>query len=225
MQSQGLVAVFEDFCSGDSRLSVFSEPSKKSSSHLEHECAEVKVFQFHEKPGIPASEKKKPKKKSRGGIGGLSLGKRRRQQNRIRKSETQIQDLIVEFRVNPEWSKEKVAELSERTGLSESQVYKWNWDQRKKFTSEMEQLEAEVSRDEFGGYCCKKWGKADDFENDDNICNLLGLDINTMALELVKSDLEKRQKVKNNNAHVKQTSPTKLQKKEPAKQVNTSHIA
>jgi len=49
-----------------------------------------------------------------------------------------------------------------------------------------------VSRDEFGGYCCKKWGKLDEFEHDDNICNLLGLDVNKMALELVKSDLEKR---------------------------------
>ena len=149
-------------------------------------------------PGAFVSEKRKPKKKGKGGMGGLSLGKRKRQQNRIRKSENQIQDLIVEFRINPEWSKDKVAELSYKTGLSESQVYKWNWDQRKKFTSEMEQLEAEVSRDEFGGYCCKKWGKSDDFENDDNICSLLGLDINKMALELVKSDLEKRQKTRCN---------------------------
>ncbi len=56
-------------------------------------------------------------------------------------------------------------------------------------------MEAEVTRDEFGGYCCKKWGKNDDFDFDDNICNLLGLDVEKMALELVKSDLEKRQKI------------------------------
>jgi hypothetical protein len=50
-----------------------------------------------------------------------------------------------------------------------------------------------VTRDEFGGYCCKKWGKNDDdFEFDGNICNLLGLDVDKMALELVKCDLEKR---------------------------------
>jgi hypothetical protein len=53
-------------------------------------------------------------------------------------------------------------------------------------------LEAEVSRDEFGGYCCKKWGKLDDFENEDNICRQLGLDVEKMALEIVKADLEKR---------------------------------
>jgi hypothetical protein len=35
-----------------------------------------------------------------------------------------------------------------------------------------------VTRDEFGGYCCKRWGKqTDEMEDDDNICNLLGLDI------------------------------------------------
>lgn len=74
---------------------------------------------------VAPSEKKKSKKKSKGGI---SLGKRKRQPNRIRKSEDQIQDLIIEFKLNPEWTKEKVAELSDKTGLSESQVYKWNWD-------------------------------------------------------------------------------------------------
>lgn len=53
-----------------------------------------------------------------------------------------------------------------------------------------------MSRDEFGGYCCKKWGKLDEFDNEDNICSLLGLDVNKMALDIVKTDLEKRQKVK-----------------------------
>ena len=57
-----------------------------------------------------------------------------------------------------------------------------------------------MARDEFGGYCCKKWGKgqsteADLEEFDDNISNLLGLDVDKMALELVKSDLEKRRKI------------------------------
>jgi hypothetical protein len=56
----------------------------------------------------------------------------------------------------------------------------------------MDNLEAEVTRDEFGGYCCKKWGKLDDFENEDNICRQLGLDVERMALEIVKADLEKR---------------------------------
>lgn len=32
----------------------------------------------------------------------------------------------------PNWSKEKIVEMSDRTGLSQSQVYKWWWDQKKK---------------------------------------------------------------------------------------------
>src|SRR5688500_13315314 len=70
------------------------------------------------------------KKKSRGH--GL-VGKRKRQQNRIRKDEVQINVIIQEIKKDPEWTKEKVSDLSAKTGLSESQVYKWNWDQRKKF--------------------------------------------------------------------------------------------
>lgn len=35
-----------------------------------------------------------------------------------------------------EWSKEKLFELSQLTGLSEAQIYKWGWDQRKKYLSE-----------------------------------------------------------------------------------------
>jgi hypothetical protein len=108
--------------------------------------------------------------------------------------------LITEFKNNTEWTKEKVAELSEKTGLSESQVYKWNWDQRKKFVQGFDSLDAEVTRDEFGGYCCKRWGKnfmleGDDWSDDDNICDLLGFDVEQKALEIVKGDLEKRQRI------------------------------
>lgn len=64
-------------------------------------------------------------------------------------------------------------------------------------------MEAEVTRDEFGGYCCKRWGKTffdgmDGMEyssgDDDNICDLLGFDVEKKALEIVKSDLEKKKK-------------------------------
>ena len=86
------------------------------------------------------------------------------------------------------------------TGLSESQVYKWNWDQRKKFTQDYDPTEAEVTRDEFGGYCCKRWGKSEEEIDDDNICMLLGFDVDSKALELVKADLEKRQKTNTTTA-------------------------
>jgi hypothetical protein len=45
-----------------------------------------------------------------------------------------------------------------------------------------------VTRDEFGGYCCKKWAAGDECEDDD-ICNLLGIDVEAKALELVQDDI------------------------------------
>ena len=68
--------------------------------------------------------------------------------------------------------------------------------------------QAEVTRDEFGGYCCKRWGSNDTGTNqdstkigvkitkesvyEDNICELLGLDINKKALEIVKADFKRK---------------------------------
>ena len=60
----------------------------------------------------------------------------RPKRKRKRKSTDQIKVLKVEFQANPTWSKEQVAELSKRTGLSESQVYKWGWDYKKKLRLE-----------------------------------------------------------------------------------------
>lgn len=51
---------------------------------------------------------------------------------RKRKSTAQIKVLKAELDVEPNWSKEKIVEMSELTGLSQSQVYKWWWDQKKK---------------------------------------------------------------------------------------------
>ena len=51
---------------------------------------------------------------------------------RFRKNDDQVKILLHEFNENPYWTKEIVTELAEKTGLSEAQVYKWNWDYRKK---------------------------------------------------------------------------------------------
>ena len=101
--------------------------------------------------------------------------------------------MIQEFKKCPDWTKEQVTELSAASGLTESQVYKWAWDQKKKLQQTANGLsqflnpedlnklqksgkkvlseasaekedpqalmgQAEVTRDEFGGYCCKRWG-------------------------------------------------------------------
>jgi hypothetical protein len=37
-----------------------------------------------------------------------------------------------EFERNANWTKETLLEVSKKTGLSEAQVYKWGWDQKRK---------------------------------------------------------------------------------------------
>jgi hypothetical protein len=51
---------------------------------------------------------------------------------RKRKSTNQIKMLKLELDSESNWNKDKIAEMSEITGLSQSQVYKWWWDQKKK---------------------------------------------------------------------------------------------
>lgn len=55
---------------------------------------------------------------------------------RKRKTSEQLRLLEIEYERNPDWSKVKMSEVAYRTGLSEAQVYKWGWDQKKKKTEE-----------------------------------------------------------------------------------------
>lgn len=63
-----------------------------------------------------------------------------------------------------------------------------------------------MTRDEFGGYCCKRWGELptsatkstgkshdnDETTKEEDICKLLGLDIDKSALEIVKADFKRK---------------------------------
>lgn len=40
--------------------------------------------------------------------------------------------LQEEYEKNPAWSKVTMLEVAQKTGLSEAQVYKWGWDQKRK---------------------------------------------------------------------------------------------
>ena len=40
--------------------------------------------------------------------------------------------LLEEFESNPHWSKETLLHIAERASLTEAQVYKWGWDQKRK---------------------------------------------------------------------------------------------
>jgi len=52
---------------------------------------------------------------------------------RKRKTEKQLACLQSELRGgNLLWSRQKIIEISERTGMSETQIYKWWWDQTRK---------------------------------------------------------------------------------------------
>lgn len=51
---------------------------------------------------------------------------------RKRKNTLQLKVLKSEYIKNKDWSKELITKISEMTGLTESQIYKWNWDQKKK---------------------------------------------------------------------------------------------
>ena len=77
-----------------------------------------------------------------------------------------------EFERNPAWSKDALLDVSRKTGLSEAQVYKWGWDQkRKKYGPEL----AALMMAPFEGCLDDAIGKhhflqiEDDFEGDQGI--------------------------------------------------------
>ena len=51
---------------------------------------------------------------------------------RSRKSGEQIKQLNEIYKTCTEWNKTKISEIAISTGLSENQVYKWIWDQKRK---------------------------------------------------------------------------------------------
>ena len=51
---------------------------------------------------------------------------------RQRKNKDQLKLLEIEYKKNPNWSRDYIRKMSNIMGLTECQVYKWHWDQRKK---------------------------------------------------------------------------------------------
>jgi hypothetical protein len=49
-----------------------------------------------------------------------------------RKNMDQVKILQNEYIKNPDWTRCFMKQLSEKVGLKASQVYKWNWDKKKK---------------------------------------------------------------------------------------------
>lgn len=84
---------------------------------------------------------------------------------RNRKNGEQVRLLISEFEDNPLWSKEVIRILAQKTGLSEAQIYKWNWDYKKKnkgnFSGSFE-----------GRLICKESMRLLRFDEDMRLCQL-----------------------------------------------------
>ena len=59
-------------------------------------------------------------------------GKEKEKRRRQRKNKKQFDLLQVMYDKDPFWDKPMIKKLSKETGLKEAQIYKWNWDQRKK---------------------------------------------------------------------------------------------
>lgn len=41
--------------------------------------------------------------------------------------------MMAEWRSNSNWSRQKIQDLAKQIGISYRSVYKWNWDQKKRF--------------------------------------------------------------------------------------------
>jgi hypothetical protein len=54
------------------------------------------------------------------------------EERRRRKNKDQVKILQNEYKKNPAWTRAYMKDLAKKTGLKPSQVYKWNWDQKKK---------------------------------------------------------------------------------------------
>lgn len=66
--------------------------------------------------------------------------KQNKHSSRIKKSPSQLRILKAELKKSNYWTKERCARLSDKTGLSASQFYKWAWDQNQKIFSKFYSL-------------------------------------------------------------------------------------
>lgn len=59
-------------------------------------------------------------------------GREKEKRKRQRKNKNQFAQLQVMYDKNPNWEKQTIKKFAKELGLKESQIYKWNWDMRKK---------------------------------------------------------------------------------------------
>eukprot|EP01022_Parablepharisma_sp_SALTPOND_P000853 TRINITY_DN105147_c1_g1_i1.p1 TRINITY_DN105147_c1_g1~~TRINITY_DN105147_c1_g1_i1.p1 ORF type:complete len:322 (+),score=25.01 TRINITY_DN105147_c1_g1_i1:310-1275(+) len=98
----------------------------------EASVASVKKPKEFDRPRIVRAEHKDESKEDR-------IIRRRK-----RKSIEQLKVLYNEYKKNSNWNKATMAEMAEKTGLSEAQVYKWSWDQKKKKTEDQKAVQSVI---------------------------------------------------------------------------------
>jgi hypothetical protein len=123
-------------------------------------------------PSGKPRNKHKNKKKSIVDENGKKIIRRRK-----RKTYEQLQQLVKEFQANPEWSKDNMQEVSQRTGLSEAQVYKWGWDQKRKMLDPNHDIHAEL----------RLYKKQQDEEEEEERANMRKLKLPSSSMSNKKS--------------------------------------
>lgn len=119
------------------------------------------------------------------------------------------------------WSKQECSLISKQIRLSYQQVYKWSWDQEKKYQASLNSPDGErlYSTDEFGGYNTQQFAKPASpasksqevatptfpivdastkevgGEVYDSLCKLLNIDISEKLREITQSAEPERQEI------------------------------
>ena len=70
------------------------------------------------------------------------------------------------YDANPSWDKEDIKKIARKVGLKESQIYKWNWDMRKKNNL------IEVRKDEDELDCDMEWKEGRSTEKRERILGI-----------------------------------------------------
>ena len=132
--------------------------------HLPHSLPPARKAGAAQKTAVPPAKQDKGREVEESTEGGLK---------RKRKTSHQLKMLEAEFARNPRWSKKVVGAVSQKTGLSEAQVYKWHWDHKRRRETDLL-----PSIDEFGGY--SKPG----FSGFESITEALGINIDAKVRDL-----------------------------------------
>jgi hypothetical protein len=155
---------------------------------------------------------------------------------RKRKNTMQLKILKAEYLKNKEWSKDLITKISNMTGLTESQIYKWNWDQKKKEEDEaqnpalgtnqginLESHEAKM------GHLQLRLSEKENFDLSSQKFKLVGMSGSKKTSFHLKnrrkSSISAKNSIKGSKMHLSGVDQVKLGKRRPFGQVNDSRVS